>query len=57
MNIQVTIERQHNGSLRVSAVYNGLLVSRVFYGYTMRVARAAFIEELKSGEILLAARG
>ena len=44
--MQVTITRQHNGSLLASAVHNGRLISRVFYGYTMKQARAAFIEEV-----------
>ena len=57
MKLQVTLERQHNGSLRASAVYNGRLISRVFYGYTMREARAVFIEELKAGEIPLVSLG
>jgi hypothetical protein len=53
MKIQVTLERQHNGSLRASAVYNNRLITRVFYGYTMREARAMFVEELERGEISL----
>jgi hypothetical protein len=53
MKIQVTLERQHNGSLRASAVHNGRLITRVFYGYTMREARAMFVEELERGEISL----
>ncbi len=57
MKLQVTITRQHNGALEVSAVYNGRLVTRVFYGYTMREARAMFVEEIKSGEFILASYG
>jgi hypothetical protein len=48
MKLQVTIVRQHNGSLQVSAVFDGRLISRVFYGYTMSQARRAFIEDLEA---------
>jgi hypothetical protein len=57
MKIQVTITRQHNGALEVSAVHNGRLITRVFYGYTMREARAMFVEELRSGDFILASSG
>lgn len=46
MRLQVTIVRQHNGSLQASAVYDGRLISRVFYGYTMRQARQLFIADI-----------
>jgi hypothetical protein len=53
MKIQVTITRQHNGSLQCSAVFNNRLHTRVFYGYTMREARSMFLEHLKAGDISL----
>lgn len=40
------MERQHNGSLLASAVYNNRLIRQVYMGYTMKQARAAFIEDL-----------
>jgi len=53
MKIQVTIERVlHNGALICSAVFAGRLISRTFYGYTMKEARNIFVEELTSGKIL-----
>jgi len=44
--VQVTLERQHNGSLLAYAVYNNRLIRQVYMGYTMKQARAAFIEDL-----------
>jgi hypothetical protein len=48
MKIQVTITRNHNGSLNCSTIYNGRLVSRNFYGYTMKEARWLFVQEIET---------
>ncbi len=53
MKMQVTIERiRHNGALVCSALFSGRLISRTFYGYTMKEARKLFVEGLASGKAL-----
>jgi hypothetical protein len=44
MTITVTVN--YNGSLTLSTVHAGYLVSKTYYGYTRREARAAFRELL-----------
>jgi hypothetical protein len=53
MKLNITLVRQHNGSLLASAVHNGRLISRVFYGYTMKQARQIFLEEIESAAYAL----
>jgi hypothetical protein len=49
MKIQVTITRNPwNGSLNCSTVFNGRLVSRNYYGFTMSQARREFIADLET---------
>ena len=43
----MTIEKNtHNGSLIASAIYNGFLVTRIYYGYTKKEVRQRFLVEL-----------
>ena len=43
----MSTEKLHNGAWRVSTVYNGYLVSRVFYGYSKREAVVLFRQSLQ----------
>ena len=48
--MSVTIVRQHNGSLLVSTVHNGRLISQVYYGFTMAQARREFLNHIAEAE-------
>lgn len=43
----MTIERTFQGAWRVSAMIDGYLVSRQYFGYTKREAVAAFREDTR----------
>jgi hypothetical protein len=47
--MDITINKnKHNGALVLSAVHNGYLVTRQFYFYSTRAAKAEFINYLRS---------
>jgi hypothetical protein len=46
----VTVEKLHNGALRISIIHDGRLVSQVFYFYSRREALALFKAGLKDGK-------
>ena len=43
----MTITKQHNGSLLISDIINGHLVTRVYYEYSKREALKLFKQEFK----------
>ena len=45
---KVTIERQHNGSWLITEIVHNVLVKQVYYGYTLREAKADFRRYLKT---------
>jgi hypothetical protein len=46
--MSITVEKnKHNGALILSAIHNGYLVSKQYYFYSMRAAKADFIQYLK----------
>lgn len=42
----ISIEKLHNGALRLTAMIDGRLVTRVYYGYSRKEARAMFKSEV-----------
>lgn len=46
MNITV-YKNQHNGSLELSAVHHGHLVTKQYYFYSTRAAKADFVQYLR----------
>lgn len=46
MGITVT-KNKHNGSLELTTVYNGVLVSKSYYFYSTRAAKADFVQYLR----------
>lgn len=44
----ITSERLHSGAIRLSTIHGGYLVSRVYYGYTLKQAKQLFKEQLGS---------
>jgi hypothetical protein len=53
--MSITIVRQHNGSLLVSAVHNNRLIKQVYYGFTMAQARREFINHINDANYILSA--
>lgn len=46
--MDITVNKnKHNGALVLSAIHNGYLVTKQFYFYTTREAKAEFIRYLK----------
>jgi len=45
----MSITRNLNGSLVISDMVAGYLVTRVYYGYTIAEAKRRFREEIKKG--------
>lgn len=43
----ISIERKHDGSLVLSAIVDGYLVQRRYYGYGKQEARRMFKEDVK----------
>ena len=47
--MDITINKnKHNGALELSAVRNGYLVTKQYYFYSTRAAKAEFINYLRS---------
>jgi len=47
--MDITVNKiKHNGALELSAMHNGYLVTRQFYFYSTRAAKAEFINYLRS---------
>jgi hypothetical protein len=47
--MDITVNKiKHNGALELSAVHIGYLVTRQFYFYSTRAAKAEFINYLRS---------
>jgi len=47
MDISIT-KNKHNGALELSAVHHGYLVTKQYYFYSIRAAKAEFINYLRS---------
>jgi hypothetical protein len=46
--MDITVNKiKHSGALELSAVHNGYLVTRQFYFYSTRAAKAEFINYLR----------
>lgn len=46
--MDITVHKnKHNGSLELSAIYNGYLVTKQYYFYSTRAAKADFIQYLR----------
>lgn len=43
----MTIERTFQGAIKISAIVNGFLVTRQYFGYTKREAIKLFKNEIK----------
>jgi len=47
MKTQISVSKNLNGSLVCSALHNGFLTSKVYYGYPQTKALSMFRKELK----------
>lgn len=47
MRTQISVSKNLNGSLVVSALHSGFVTSKVYYGYPKRTAITLFRRELK----------
>ena len=46
--MHITIHKnKHNGALELSAIHNGYLVTKQYYFYSTRAAKADFIQYLR----------
>jgi len=46
--MDITVNKnKHNGALELSAIHNGYLVTKQYYFYSTRAAKADFIQYLK----------
>ena len=46
--MNITVEKnKHNGALVLSAIHNGHLVSKQYYFYSTRAAKADFVQYLR----------
>ncbi len=45
----MSIQRNHNGALVISELVNGYLVTRTYYGYTLREAKSMFKSQVRNG--------